>query len=73
MKTSNAALDRADELAEAERESGIKSARRALSRKGPPDCIECGKPIGERRRKVLPSATRCYLCQEAHEEEQAGR
>jgi len=73
MKTSNAAFDQAEELAEGERQSGIKTASRALSRRGGPNCIGCGELIGEKRRTVLPSATRCYECQAAYEGEQVAR
>ena len=26
-------------------------------------CADCGKPIGDERRKALPSAVRCVTCQ----------
>jgi phage/conjugal plasmid C-4 type zinc finger TraR family protein len=35
-----------------------------LSEAGSDDCIDCGDPIPEDRRKALPSATRCVGCQE---------
>ena len=73
MKTSNAAFDQADELAENERQSGIKAASKALSKAGTLDCIVCGEPIGRVRKAVLPSATRCVTCQETYEKERAGR
>jgi phage/conjugal plasmid C-4 type zinc finger TraR family protein len=71
MNSSDAAFDQAEELAKGERQSGIKTASKALSRRGTAECIGCGNPIGERRRKILPSATRCVECQTAYEKEQA--
>lgn len=73
MNFSNAAYDRADELAEGERESGINAASRALCGHGFTHCIECGEPIDGRRREALPSAKRCVECQTAIELEQATR
>lgn len=35
-----------------------------LSEAGCEDCIDCGDPIPEDRRKAMPSATRCIGCQE---------
>jgi DnaK suppressor protein len=31
-------------------------------------CIECSKPISEKRLALFPNATRCLVCQEALEE-----
>lgn len=31
-------------------------------------CIECGKPISEKRLAIFPTSTRCIACQEALEE-----
>ncbi len=33
-------------------------------------CIECGKPISEKRLKSFPNAARCLICQEEFEEGQ---
>lgn len=73
MFTSNAALDRADELAEQERQSGINAASKALSGPGLTHCVECGGQIGAARLEAIPSARRCVGCQTAHEDEQASR
>jgi RNA polymerase-binding transcription factor DksA len=32
------------------------------------NCSECNAPISERRLEMFPYATRCLVCQEAHEE-----
>lgn len=35
-------------------------------------CVDCGKPISDKRLKYYPNATRCLLCQESFEaQEQA--
>lgn len=31
------------------------------------ECIECGDEIEEERRRLMPSAKRCFVCQELHE------
>lgn len=31
------------------------------------DCIDCGNPIGAKRKKIMPSATRCLACQQLFE------
>lgn len=31
-------------------------------------CVDCGRPIGERRLKNNPNSARCLTCQEAYEE-----
>jgi len=33
-------------------------------------CVECGKPISEKRLKSFPNAARCLICQEEFEEKQ---
>jgi phage/conjugal plasmid C-4 type zinc finger TraR family protein len=73
MYVSNATLDRAEELAAEERQSGIRAASRALSGTGSIECIGCGNPIGAKRRAAIPSATRCHECQTDYEREQVAR
>lgn len=73
MQFSNAAYERADELAEKERRTGIEAASKALSGPGFIDCIDCGEQISAERRRALPSAKRCTACQMAYELEQATR
>lgn len=70
MNSSNAAFDQAEQLAEAEREAGIVSARAALSGGGFTHCVNCGVAIPLSRRKALPSAKRCFECQQAYELDQ---
>ena len=31
------------------------------------ECVDCDKPIGEKRKQFMPSATRCIPCQNEHE------
>lgn len=31
------------------------------------DCVDCGNPIGEKRKQALPHAVRCVKCQQALE------
>lgn len=31
------------------------------------ECIDCGEPIGEKRKQAVPWAVRCIKCQTAHE------
>jgi DnaK suppressor protein len=64
-------MDEADRASELEQERIRKSlVAIAIEMKAEnPDieCIECGEEIEEERRRILPSARRCYLCQELHE------
>ena len=32
------------------------------------ECIDCGEPIGEKRKQAVPWAVRCIKCQTAYEE-----
>lgn len=31
------------------------------------DCVDCGEPIGEKRKQAVPWAVRCHKCQTVHE------
>lgn len=31
------------------------------------ECVDCGKPIGEKRKQALPHALRCIVCQQTFE------
>jgi phage/conjugal plasmid C-4 type zinc finger TraR family protein len=70
MNFTNAAYDQADELAEKERQCGIEAASKELSGSGFTHCIDCGAEIDRRRRAALPSAKRCFPCQQAYELDQ---
>jgi phage/conjugal plasmid C-4 type zinc finger TraR family protein len=67
---SNFHRERAEERAEEERDAAVKAASKALQGGGFHDCIDCGIPIPPRRRSVLPSAKRCFECQDAYEMQQ---
>ncbi len=67
---SNRALDLANSLAERERDAGIEAASKALQCNGITHCIDCQKPIPPRRREAIPSAKRCFLCQQTYELDQ---
>jgi phage/conjugal plasmid C-4 type zinc finger TraR family protein len=43
---------------------GVQSARSRLPQgEGTLECVECGEPIPEGRRKALPGVTTCIACQ----------
>lgn len=63
MNLSNKDFDKADELAQREREKGIEDAKKTLVNVGTDECIDCCEPIGSKRKKALPSARRCMACQ----------
>lgn len=69
MRISNFEQEMAEQRVEEEKEAAIAGARRALAGLGQADCEECGRPIGEARRKAIPSAIRCFACQDAMEAE----
>lgn len=57
-------IDKANDLAEALRDSRIMGIQRDLSRVNTdPNCIECDEEIEAERREKLPSARRCISCQ----------
>lgn len=64
-------MDEADRASELEEERIRKSlAAIALEMKGENpdvDCIDCGEEIEEERRRIMPSAKRCFTCQDLYE------
>lgn len=64
----NALFDLAEIRAEEEREAQIKRATAALKQSGSVECEDCGGAIAETRRRALPSATRCFDCQQRFEQ-----
>ncbi|ARQ59203.1 TraR/DksA family transcriptional regulator [Rhizobium sophoriradicis] len=56
-------FDRAEELAEKERQAGIRRLQAELQRDGRFDCQDCENEIEPARREAMPSATRCIACQ----------
>ena len=67
MNIGNFAREQGEERVERERDAAIERARASLKQAGADDCEDCGRPIGEARRKAMPSAVRCIRCQEAAE------
>ena len=61
-------LDRLTDDEERAYEIGVRVARAAITGTGSDVCVGCEKPIPVKRRKALPSATRCRDCQEAYED-----
>lgn len=65
--------EHAARLEEAERQAARDAAAGALAGAGLDDCEECGEPIPAGRRAALPSARRCFWCQQAQERMSGGR
>lgn len=65
--------DRAEELADKERQAGILRLQAALERDGSFDCQDCENEIEPARREVMPSATRCIACQTRFEQRRRNR
>ncbi len=60
-------MDNLDEAAETEelyRTNAIKQNRTHLVSCSATECEECGEPIGDARKKAMPSARLCLSCQE---------
>lgn len=63
--------DRAAVLTDAWVERCVGARLRTLAKPGALECDTCGEPIPERRRAAMPSATRCWGCQEKMEKPRA--
>lgn len=45
-------------------EKAVSKIRKEMARNsGYTECIDCGEEIGEERKRILPSATKCVECQ----------
>lgn len=63
-------IDRANEQLQRNLDAALEAARlktQALMPSDATDCEDCEKPIGEKRKQYMPSATRCIPCQNEHE------
>lgn len=61
-------VDRASELEQVRIENSLGAiAKQMMDFSSSIECIECGEEIEEERRRILPSAKRCFICQEKHE------
>lgn len=60
--------DRANELEEERVRKKLAAIALEMKDENPDiECIECGEEIEEERRRILPSARRCFRCQELFE------
>lgn len=69
-------IDKANEQAQRHRDAAIAAARlkqQSLTPSDATDCEDCDKPIGDKRKQVMPSATRCIACQNEHEAQERRR
>lgn len=60
-------IDRANTHAEHILAANIENARAHNAPNSIVDCIDCDKPIGDKRKQAMPSAVRCIQCQSAWE------
>lgn len=61
-------VDRASELEEARVLKSLGAITREITDfSASIDCIDCGDEIDEDRRRCMPSAKRCFLCQNLYE------
>lgn len=56
--------DMASRQEEAARAEAVRRALAPLKGRGRKTCEDCGEPIPKKRKKALPSATRCVSCQQ---------
>lgn len=60
-------FDRAQELEELHRNASLAALATTETGQTYSHCEDCGEPIPEARRKVVPGCHRCITCQEWHE------
>lgn len=65
-------IERAEDFQRQQDELRIARIRANLDGLGEVFCRDCGDPIEEERRHALPSATRCFPCQNIHERQRRG-
>lgn len=61
-------IDEADKLIEELTALAVSKAKKALSSSGTVRCEDCGCTIPIKRRKAIPSCTRCIDCQIDYDE-----
>ena len=59
--------EQASQLELDRRSDALAEVRRTLSKKGQPDCEDCGEVIPVARRTAAPNAIRCIPCQKIFE------
>ena len=67
MKIGERQIEAAEASVTLERDTAIARIRSRLAAEGSDHCRVCGDDIEEDRRRALPSAERCIVCQERHE------
>lgn len=65
-------IDRANELAEQEREHALAKLRQKPTACSRLFCEDCDEPIPELRRNTVQGCTRCVECQQIFEHQQKG-
>lgn len=45
----------------------IKNAASRIAPNDITECVDCGNPIGDKRKQALPHALRCIVCQQTFE------
>lgn len=65
-------LERAEDFQRQHDELRVARIRASLDGLGEEFCRECGDPIEEQRRRAMPSATRCFSCQNIIERQRRG-
>lgn len=65
-------VDEGQRVAERIRQAEIARARRGIDGAGSKSCAVCGISISSARRRVLPSAWRCFKCQDTAERRNRG-
>jgi len=63
MQGSERLLERNEAFERARAEQAVERIRSNLKGIGVEFCEDCEEPVGEARRKAMPSATRCISCQ----------
>lgn len=65
-------IDRANELAEMERERALAKHQQNRAGCSATHCEDCDEPIPTARRKMVQGCTRCIDCQQIYEHKQKG-
>jgi phage/conjugal plasmid C-4 type zinc finger TraR family protein len=68
VNTDERHIEAAEAAVMLEQQGEVARIHRALLEPGEIDCIDCGQPIGAKRRNAMPSAKRCIGCQAKFEQ-----
>lgn len=69
MKVGDAAIELAERRVEMERDAGVARIQAKLTGASGRLVCDCGEPIGEARRRVMPNARDCINCATFRERE----